>query len=311
MKVGIVLCVVILGYTTSGTSAQTMRVTLLGTGTPDVNSSRMGPATLVEAGSQKFLIDAGRGTTIRLSQTETSLDQITAILLTHFHSDHLNGLSDVWLTGYMAPVFRQDALRIIGPAGLTRLTSGLEAAFSLDREQRRAEYQDLGLHTFSERAARFNPTEITEDGVVFDEDGVQVSAFAVSHGRGPAYGYRVDWEGRSVVISCDTAPSDNLVLHSRGVDLLVHEVMALDEAQLREPLWQGIMRLHTSPHDAGVVFEAVHPKLAVYNHVGLGETVSVDRVLEKTHETYRGQVRVGEDLMTLEIDDTITVTTRE
>src|SRR5499426_3326059 len=110
------------------------RVTLLGTGVPIPSSDRFGPCTLVEAGEQKFLIDAGRGATIRLHQLGIPIGRIDVQLLTHYHSDHTSGIPDVWLTGWFRSHFgtRMTAYRVIGPVGARVLMENLERAYAQD-----------------------------------------------------------------------------------------------------------------------------------------------------------------------------------
>ena len=115
-------------------TASDFRVTLLGTGVPIPSPDRFGPCTLVEAGDQKFLIDAGRGATIRLYQLKVPIGRIDVQLLTHYHSDHTSGVPDVWLTGWLQSEFgrRTTPYRVIGPAGARELMENLERAYALD-----------------------------------------------------------------------------------------------------------------------------------------------------------------------------------
>ena len=117
------------------------RVTLLGTGTPIPSLERFGPCTLVEAGERKFLIDAGRGATIRLAQLEVPIGRIDVQFLTHFHSDHTSGVPDVWLTGWLTSHFgkRTTPYRVIGPIGAKRLMENLERAYADDIKIRHAD----------------------------------------------------------------------------------------------------------------------------------------------------------------------------
>jgi len=117
---------------------QTFKVTLLGTGTPVPSVTRFGYSTLVEAGDQRLIFDFGRGLTIRLAQVNVPLGSINAHFLTHFHSDHLNGLPDLWLTGWLRPPYgsRQTPFVIYGPPGIKRVTDGLTQAFGRDLEIR-------------------------------------------------------------------------------------------------------------------------------------------------------------------------------
>ena len=112
----------------------TFRVTLLGTGTPVPSAERFGFSTLIEAGDQKLVFDFGRGVTIRLAQLRIPFGKINAHFLTHFHSDHLNGLPDLWLTGWLRPPYgqRNQRFALYGPPGIAKLAKGLTEAFSRD-----------------------------------------------------------------------------------------------------------------------------------------------------------------------------------
>lgn len=164
------------------------RITLLGTGVPIPSPERFGPATLIEAGDQIVLIDAGRGATIRLFQIGVPIGKIDALLLTHFHSDHTVGIPDLWLTGWLSSHFgaRQRPFHVIGPVGTDELMRHLEAAYSRDVEIR---IEDEKL---SKEYARITTKEFIQDGVVYEAHGLRVIAFTVDHGAAikPAYGYR-------------------------------------------------------------------------------------------------------------------------
>jgi ribonuclease Z len=113
---------------------KSIKVTLLGTGTPIPSKDRFGPSTLIEAGARKLLVDAGRGATIRLAQLDIPIGRIDALLLTHFHSDHTVGIPDVWLTGWLESHFgtRRSPFRVIGPRGAQALMTGLQRAYADD-----------------------------------------------------------------------------------------------------------------------------------------------------------------------------------
>jgi ribonuclease Z len=288
------------------------KVTLLGTGTPNPSPDRFGPSTLVQAGNLNLMFDAGRGNPVRLWQLKVPMGHIDQVFLTHYHSDHVNGLADLWMTGWLAPVYanRKGPLGITGPTGLKTLTDGLEAAFINNTKVRIADEK------LSPEAIRFAVTEFAEgEAVVFERDGVQVSAFRNDHGEliHPSVGYRVDYRGRSVVISGDTRKSDELIKHAKGVDLLVHEVAAARPELLKaDPALQPIMDHHTSPREAGEVFSATKPKLAVFTHYVLLANakfppMSMDDIRNETRQTYDGPLALGDDLMAFEITDTVKV----
>jgi ribonuclease Z len=282
------------------------RVTLIGSGTPVPAADRFGPATLIEAGDQKLLFDAGRGATIRLWQAKIPFSKVNALLLTHFHSDHVVGIPDLWLTGWLGGPFgrRTTPFYVIGPAGTKDLMSNLERAYAADIHIRIADekYPPEGIKVVTE--------EFSTDGVAYEKDGVRVTAFEVNHGDEikPAYGYRIDYKGHAVVISGDTRFNENVIKHGTGVDVLVHEVAAVRPELLKDQQVKRVMEHHTSPQEAGTVFSRANPKLAVYTHLVLLDrptipAVTVEELVAQTRETYSGPLEVGEDLMSVEIDD--------
>jgi ribonuclease Z len=290
----------------AGAQAQTpadgggdFRVTLLGTGSPAPLVNRSGPATLVQVGGQTLLFDCGRGATQRLWQLKVPLGEADKLFLTHLHSDHVVGIPDLWLTGWLQTAYagRKGAFTVYGPAGTKGLMENLRKAYDWDIKTRIAD-QNL-----PPEAAAVRVNEFTE-GVVYEKDGVRVTAFEVDHGDliKPAFGFRVDYGGRSVVISGDTKFNENLIRHATGVDLLIHSVAAVREELLQSPIFKVILAHHTKPDEAGVVFARAKPKLAVYYHFVLLGTPKVPPVAEQdvidmTRKTYAGPFLVGKDLM--------------
>jgi ribonuclease Z len=151
--------------------------------------------------------------------------------------------------------------------------------------------------------------------VVYESNGVKVTAFEVDHGPlQPAFGYRVDYAGRSVVISGDTRPNDNLVRFSAGTDLLIHEVAgARPELLLRSAAARRILAHHTTPEEAGRISTRVKPMLAVFSHIVLLATEpdvaepTIEDLVAATRTTYDGPLTVGADLMTIEVGATVSV----
>lgn len=291
--------------------AQEFRVTLLGTGRPAPEIDRFGPSTLVEAGGHRLLFDAGRGVTQRLWQLRMPLRDIDAVFLTHLHSDHVVGIPDLWLTGWLPTPFgrRVVPLALWGPAGTVDMVAALRRAYAWDLRAR------SGHQQLPDAGATVRARDVGQ-GVVYERDGVKVTAFTVDHGPHlrPALGYRVDHAGRSVVISGDTRPCENLVRFAAGADVLVHEVAAARKELVdRSAVARSILAVHTSPEDAGRVFTRVKPRLAVFTHVALLTTdpavpaPSIAELVARTRETYAGPLVVGEDLMTVVIGDEVEV----
>ncbi|MBK4217290.1 MBL fold metallo-hydrolase [Paracoccus caeni] len=285
-------------------SAQDFKVTLLGTATPAPRPDRFGPSTLIEAGDQKVLIDAGRGATIRLWQMRIPIGSLDAVLLTHFHSDHTGGMPDLWLTGWIGTPYggRSEPFNVIGPAGTQQLMDGLKTAYDDDVQIRLVDEGNPveGIEIAVE--------EFTEEGVVYDRGGLKVRAIEVDHGDhiSPNYGYVAEYGGRKVVISGDTKFDPNTIENGRGADLIINTV-ATAHPEVRKQEHAGrVLAHHISPQEAGTVFNEIQPKLAVYTHiVRLSDKEhpepTIADIVNDTRETYTGPLTVGEDLMTFDI----------
>jgi ribonuclease Z len=248
----------------SDLAGQAIKVTLLGTGGPLPSLERFGPSTLIEAGGQTFLIDAGRGALQRLAQAGVPWRDVDGVLLTHLHSDHVVGLPDLWLTGWLVRPGRARPLTLWGPRGTGSMLAHLREAFAFDIQVRQS---DDGA---SPAGAQISPVEVS-DGVVYDSGGVRITAFSVDHAPvEPALGYRIDYAGRSIVVSGDTRVSENLIRHATGVDLLIHEVASRESfvrAGLAEERARSVIARHVTPEQAGHVFARTGPRLAVYSHI--------------------------------------------
>src|SRR6266851_3174675 len=197
--------------------AQSTQVILLGTGTPYPDPAASGPATAVVVNGRVFLFDVGAGVMRRLRAANLPINGPEGLFITHLHSDHTLGYADLILTSWV--MRRRAPFRVFGPPGLQRMTNHLLAAYSEDIRVR-----TNGLEREVAGGYRVSVHEIRTD-VVYEKDGVRVTAIAVQHGAWRnAFGYRIDTADRSIVISGDTRPSEALVKAARGVDILIHEV---------------------------------------------------------------------------------------
>jgi len=281
--------------------AQTFKVTLLGTGSPQPRMDRFGPSILVEAGDKKFLFDCGRGAAQRIEQLRIPFSEIDALFLTHLHSDHIVGIPDLWLTGWARG--RKVPLEVWGPDGTKAMMSHLAEAYQFDIQIRQID-DKLPLQGVAVVA------NDVQQGVVYDRAGIKITAFLVDHGVvKPALGYRVDFAGHSVVLSGDTRYSENLIRFSQKADVLIHEVIDPATFRGKNPTMsaerlQAIVGHHTTAELAGTIFTQVKPKLAVYSHIVPGDSTDL---VPLTRKTYFGPLEVGEDLMSLEIGEGVVV----
>ena len=277
-----------------------IKVTLLGTGTPQPIMERFGASILVQAGSEILLFDAGRGCLQRLLQINMSYDKINALFLTHLHSDHIVGLPDLWLTGWLISR-RVTPLNVFGPTGTAEMMNYLRKAFAFDIKMR------IEDDRRSEEGSKFLVKEI-QQGVVYEKNGVKVTAFEVDHYPiVPAFGYRVEYNGHSVTLSGDTRYSENLIKFAKGTDLLIHEVaVAPDTLGKSDPAYP-ILAHHTTPEQASKVFNEVKPKLAAYSHIVKIYGRNEQELSKRTKANYSGPFVIGTDLMSFSIGDTVSV----
>ena len=306
-KLRLVLLVAVALSCNHATAAE-MRVTLLGTGTPTPRIDNFSASTLVEAGSERLIFDLGRGSTIRLFQKKIPLGSISAHFITHLHSDHIVGLPDMWLSGWIGTPWasRKSPMVIFGPKGTVAMTENLTKAFSEDIRIRIAD-EDL-----PPAGVAFDARDI-EPGLVYDKNGVKVTAIEVNHGEKikPSFGYVVEFDGKKIVLSGDTRPDERVAKAAVGADLLIHEVCIIEpELSKSYPSYRAIEDHHTSPEEAGKIFSSAKPKLAVYSHIVFAtlkpvQDVPQDILIARTQATYKGPMVIGRDLMSFVISDKV------
>lgn len=271
-------------------------VILLGTGTPVAIARAQGPATAVVAGGRLFVFDAGPGVMRQIEAAGLPYRRgpVTALFLTHLHSDHTLGYPDLIFTSWV--MGRRDPLRVIGPPGTKRMTDLLLEAWSEDIDVRTG-----GLERGVPGGWKVDVRE-TAGGVVYDSAGVTIRAIRVPHGNWEhSFAYRVDAPGKSVLISGDTAPCAAIEEAARGVDVLVHE--AYPEVRLKPENrpggdeWPKYMRaFHTSDRELGALAARAKPRLLVLTHVvRMGGTD--EELLEGLRAGgWTGPVAIGKDL---------------
>jgi len=264
------------------------------------------------AGKHLFIIDSGPGSTLNLELMRVPLDNIQAVLLTHVHSDHIGGLGELMLKAWTGGA-RTEPLKIIGPEGVDSVVQGFNQAYSVDAGFRFAHH---GPTVANLEGAGGTPETIevldeTKGTVVFQTGDLKVTAFLVDHRPvKPAFGYRFDYKGRSVVISGDTLPSESLRRQAEGVDLLLHEALqpemlriisqaSITRSKVIAKVTTDILTYHTFPEEAAriardanvrhlVLFHIIPPTpMAFFNSAFLGNS----------RDYYDGPITVGVDGM--------------
>ncbi len=257
-----------------------LHVVLCGTGSPLPDPARAAACTAVIAAGRMFLVDVGPGSWENVQRWRLPRERLAAVLLTHFHSDHLGDLGETttqsWIGG------RPQPLEVIGPPGVEAVVEGFARAYSADAGYRTVHHgADVLPPEGGRTVAKSAPVPPGQkDVVVFDGDGLRITAFPVDHAPvEAAYGYRFDYKGRSVVISGDTKPTASIVEHARGTDVLVHEALAAHIIRIgtevaREKgnarlakMSTDIIDYHTTPAQAAEEARQAGVRMLVYTHL--------------------------------------------
>jgi ribonuclease BN (tRNA processing enzyme) len=279
-------------------AADSTFVVILGTGTPNADPERSGPALAVVRGDRSYLIDAGPGIVRRASAASQRgvaalrPSNLRTLFLTHLHSDHTVGLPDVILSAWTLE--RAVPLEVYGPPGTKAMIDHLLAAYAADIRNRID-----GLEPANATGHRVNVHEIA-DGFVYRDGDVTVRAFAVPHGDWEhAFGYRFETPDRTIVISGDTRASDAVVRACNGCDILLHEVYSAERFKAREPEWQRYhANAHTSTVELASLAARARPRLLVLYHQLFWGTDDAGLLAELRAAGYAGETRSARDLET-------------
>jgi ribonuclease BN (tRNA processing enzyme) len=272
------------------------RVVMLGTGTPNADPDRYGPAVAVVVDETSYLVDFGVGVVRRAAAAERSgikalaAPNLTVAFATHLHSDHTLGLADLILTPWILD--RAAPLTLYGPRGLRSMARHLVAAYA----------DDIRIRTHGgEPPHHYDPRLVTvheiKPGVVYRDERVTVTAFAVPHGSWEqAFGYRFQTPDRTIVISGDTGPESRIDEQCRRCDVLVHEVYSGAGFAKRPPEWQAYhSRYHTSARELGAIASRAQPALLVLYHQLIWSSTE-EALLQEVRSAYDGKVVSARDL---------------
>jgi ribonuclease BN (tRNA processing enzyme) len=270
-------------------------VVVLGSGNPNADPDRFGPAVAVIVNGRAYLVDCGPGVVRRAAAASrqnvpgVAPKDLRTVFFTHLHSDHTLGYPDLifspWVLG------RTDHLAAYGPKGLAEMTKNIQAAWKKDIDVR-----TQGLEHANATGYLVDVHEI-QPGVVFKDENVTVTAFPVKHGSwDEAFGYRFQTPDRTFVISGDTAPTDVVVQACNGCDVLLHEAYAMDPEPPLSAEWQAYFAsFHTSTAELAAIAGRAKPKLLVLYHQ-MFHGVSESEMLQQVRGHYSGAVVSAHDL---------------
>lgn len=291
--------------------ADGLHVGLCGSGSPMPDPTRAGPCTVVLAGKKLFVVDSGAGSTKNLSLMNLPPARVDGVFITHFHSDHIDGLGELMLQRWASGA-NTSPLPIYGPTGIDQVVAGFQSAYTLDSGYRIAHHGTKVIppsgfggapHPFAVGADQPNVTLI-------DEPDLKVIAFPVHHNPvDPAVGYLFIYKGRRAVISGDTTASPRLEAAAKGADLLVHEGLAPNLVALQRKaalanhrgnlaaIFNDILTYHTTPEQAAGIAQRAGVKSLLFTHIipPLPMRALEAPFLGKSREIFQGEMRVGHD----------------
>lgn len=272
-------------------SEHSVFVVFLGTGMPRPDPTRQGPSLAVVVNGQAYIVDAGTGlvrqATAAYKRGVAALQPnlLDIAFLTHLHSDHTLGLPDLILTPWV--MGRVRPLTLYGPSGTKGMVNGIEQAYSEDI--------DLRIHGLEHDSPTGHQVDVHEihPGVIYQDSNVKVTAFAVKHGSWKeALGYRFDADGKSIVISGDTRPTDSVAQACDGCDILIHEAYT----SIPTGGQQYFSSFHTSAEELGAVAAAAKPKLLIVTHFMGGPNPDPAELIQAIQQKFHGPITVANDL---------------
>lgn len=289
-----------------------LHVFMCGSGSPMPDPTRAGPCVGVIAGSHVMLFDVGAGGPRRLSRMGFPVNRLEKVYLTHLHSDHIDGLGELMLQAWISGS-RTSPLPVAGPEGVGEVVSGFNAAYRIDSTYRTGHHgADVANPAGFGGTAEVIPAPVDagHTRVIFERDGAKVTVVVVNHAPvSPSFGYRIDYKGRSVVLSGDTVYSPDLVAAASEADVLFHEAlnapMVLEigsaAAAKGQPNLAKVMTditdYHASPEDAARAARDAKVKQLVLYHIAppLPSSLFNAAFVGDAAKTFPGPIIVAED----------------
>ena len=272
---------------------------VLGSGTPNPNPERMGSAYLVLVDDTPYLFDFGPGVVRRVAALTTNwggnfsnfdVTKLEYAFLSHIHSDHTLGLADLIITPWI--MGRDKPLKIFGPEAAKDMADHIIKAYQPD-----IDYRIYGTQPQNDKGYKTIFTSI-EEGVIYEDKNIMVTAFLNDHGDlTESYGFLIQTDDKTILISGDTGPSANLLKYGKEVDILVHEVYSQAGFEKKEPDWKIYHKAHhTSPSELAKIAKKLNPKTLVLSHI-LFWGSSEGEILEEIMKDYDGKVILADDLI--------------
>ncbi|WP_286831700.1 MULTISPECIES: MBL fold metallo-hydrolase [Kordiimonas] len=293
----IIFCLITSLFTANATAEDSMKLVMLGTGTPNADPARSGPALAVTYAGKAYLVDAGPGVVRRAAAAEQkgvmelAQPNLDHVFITHLHSDHTLGLADLIFTPWVLE--RDHPLTLYGPTGSADMVDHLSKAYAVDVAMRLG-----GLEPANPDGYKVTVQEIGQNKVLIDTPDIRISAIPVLHGSWEeAYGFKFEADGKTIVVSGDARPSGRLLEAARHADILVHEVYSDAGWLRREPVWQKYHKsFHTSATELAELANKAKPKLLVLTHQLYWGTSDEDLVKEIRAAGYKGPLISAKDL---------------
>ena len=299
MRLILILSIFFAGLNLSGQT----KVVLLGTGNPNPDPEHSGCCVAIIVNNCSYVVDFGPGLVRQAARLSPgyggklkalSAENLNCAFLTHLHSDHTVGLPDLMLTPWV--IGRNEPLKINGPKGTKKMVHHITKAYRAD-----IRYRNNGTEPANNIGWRTKTKEFTDEGLIYQDSLVKVETFKVEHGTMPnAFGFRFTTPDKTIVISGDTRPCENLIIYARNADILIHEVYSYAGWLKRSEVWKSYHTAHhTSTYELGEIAAKTNPgKLVLYHLLLWG--ANEDDLLKEISKSYKNDVFVGRDLMVIE-----------
>ena len=279
------------------------KLIILGSGTPNPDPERYGSGYAIIVNESAYIVDFGPGIVRRISAMSPSwggkfssmeLENINIAFLTHIHSDHSGALADLILTPWI--MGRSEPLNLYGPKGLQSMSENIIEAYIDD-----INYRLYGSQPANKLGYTTNVNEIIEDGIIYKDNNVEVIAFKNNHGDFKnSFGFLFITEDKRILLSGDTAVSNNLIKYGENLDILVHEVFSSETFVNKTKDWQTYHKAHhTSSIDVGKIAKKLKPKKLVLSHI-LFWGASDESLINDVRENFNGETIIAQDLMIIE-----------